>query len=221
MSPTATIVLLWIAFAATHMGLASAGLRPRLTAVLGERPFQGAYSLIALAIFIPLVSVYFGNKHDGPWLWEAPETPALLWPLYVVNGVAFVLLVSSFVQPSPASMAGRAGAPRGVLLLTRHPLFMAIALWATAHLVVNSTTADVAFFGGMLAFSLAGAWHQDRRKLRVGPPEFREFHAATPYWPFGGSRTLEGLRTLPPVAVAIGVLLTLAIRHWHDSLFGG
>ena len=51
MSPTATIVLLWVAFAATHMGLSSVGLRPRLTALLGERPFQGVYSLIAFAIW--------------------------------------------------------------------------------------------------------------------------------------------------------------------------
>ena len=55
MSPTLTIVLLWVAFAITHLAFSSLKLRPRLVGVLGEFGFMGAYSLIALVTFVPMV----------------------------------------------------------------------------------------------------------------------------------------------------------------------
>ena len=68
MSPTVSILLLWIAFTGTHLGLASASVEPKLRARLGPSAFLGLYSLVALVIFIPLMSIYFGNRHAGPWL---------------------------------------------------------------------------------------------------------------------------------------------------------
>ncbi len=61
----AGIVALWIAFAATHMGLSSLRLRPRLVSALGQRVFLALYSVIALAVFVPMVSLYFGNKQEA------------------------------------------------------------------------------------------------------------------------------------------------------------
>ena len=55
-------------------------------------------------------------------------------------------------------------------------------IWAL-HLIPNASTADVAFFGGFLLFSLAGAWHQDARKLHGGDAKLREFIAATSFLP--------------------------------------
>ena len=40
------IAALWIAFAATHMGMSSLRWRPRLVAALGDRGFQAVYSLL-------------------------------------------------------------------------------------------------------------------------------------------------------------------------------
>ena len=73
MGATAFIGILWLAFAATHMVLSSVQLRPRLISVLGERPYQGLYSTVALLLFVPLVWVYFANKHAGPELWYLGE----------------------------------------------------------------------------------------------------------------------------------------------------
>ncbi|HJQ84139.1 MAG TPA: NnrU family protein [Candidatus Binatia bacterium] len=221
MAPAAEIALLWLAFAATHMGLSSVSVRRRLVTCIGERPFQGLYSLVALAIFVPLVSVFFANKHAGRWLWVFERGPALRWTMYVGMALAFVLLVASFVDPSPAGVVPGSGRVRGVYRLTRHPLLMAIALFATLHLLPNGSTADVAFFAGGLAFALVGGWHQDRRKLALGTPGFREFHAATPFLPFTGRETLRGVRELPPAVVAAGFLATVLVRWLHPRWFGG
>ena len=79
MGATGAIVGLWLLFAATHMGLSSLRVRPRLVAALGPGPFAGLYSLLALAIFIPLVWVYLNDRHAGPLLWALPIGPLLRW----------------------------------------------------------------------------------------------------------------------------------------------
>ncbi len=64
------IVLFWFLFGASHMALSSLKLRPKLVGVLGNRGFQGVYSLVALGTFVPLVRIYADAKH--------PYTRALL-----------------------------------------------------------------------------------------------------------------------------------------------
>jgi uncharacterized membrane protein len=220
MSPPLQIALLWTAFAVSHIVLSSLPVRGRLLASLGENAFRALYSIIALAIFVPLVWIYFANKHAGPALWNLQVGDALYWLIYVGMGVAFILLVSAFIQPSPAGMAGAGPTPRGVLFITRHPLLMAFALFGLLHLIPNGFAADVVFFGGFVAFVLVGAWHQDQRKLET-QPGYAAFHAATPFLPFTGRETMRGLREMSPVAVALGVALTVVVRTFHARWFGG
>jgi uncharacterized membrane protein len=221
MSPAARIALLWAGFAVTHVGLSSLPVRARLVARLGERVFQGVYSLVAFAFFIPLVTTFFRHKHDGRWLWVFTRGPALHWMLYVGMAIALVLVVASLVRPSPAGVVPGDPTPRGVYRITRHPLVMGLALFGALHVLPNGTTADVAFFGGFVLFGLLGAWHQDRRKLALGVPGFAAFHAATPFLPFTGRETLRGLRELSPAVVAAGIVLTAVVRWFHPSWFGG
>jgi len=154
MSPAARIALLWAGFAVTHVGLSSLPVRTRLVARLGERAFQGVYSLVAFAFFIPLVTTFFGHKHDGRWLWVFTRGPALHWTLYVGMAIALVLVVASLVRPSPAGVVPGDPTPRGVYRITRHPLVMGLALFGALHVLPNGTTADVAFFGGFVLFGL-------------------------------------------------------------------
>jgi uncharacterized membrane protein len=202
------------------MGLSSLRLRPRLVAALGAGPFQGVYSLVALLFFVPLVWTYFAHKHAGALLWSIPLGTGLRWPLYIGMGVAFVLVVAGLLQPSPAAIGSRTTEPRGVHRITRHPVFMGTGLFGLLHLAPNGFSADVAFFGGFPLFALLGCWHQDRRKLAEGGETFRSFYAQTPFLPFTGRDTLRGLRELSPLALALGIALTVALRVWHRQLFG-
>jgi len=216
MSPTVWIVALWIAFTATHLGLASARVEPKLRAKLGDVGFLGLYSVVALALFVPLVSIYFGNRHAGPWLWVVTVGPVLRALLYLGMTLGLVLAIGSFLRPSPASLVPNAPAEvRGIYRVTRHPLVLGLALIWALHLIPNASTADVAFFGGFVLFSLAGAWHQDARKLAAGDERFRAFHGATPFLPFG--RGVGGLADLPPLVVALGVVAALGIRWLHPG----
>ena len=215
MSVTAEIALLWLAFTGTHLGLASARVEPRLRARLGEAGFLGLYSLVALAIFVPLVWLYLGHRHAGPWLWIVPVGPGLRVALYALMTLALVLVVGSFVKPSPAAVAPGKAEVAGIYRVTRHPLVLGLALIWALHLVPNTSSADVAFFGGFLAVSLAGAMHQDARKLEAGATDFRAFHAATAFLPFTRAGALRGLGEISPLVWALGIAAALGIRWLH------
>jgi uncharacterized membrane protein len=222
MTATSEIVLLWMLFGASHMILSSQMLRPKIVKVVGPQVFQGVYSLLALLIFVPLVALYFGNKHSGPLLWSLPGGLWLLWTVQIGMGVAFVLLVAGLVKPSPASIGASGNVEAGgALLITRHPLLMSFALFGALHLLVNPFASDVAFFGGMAVFVLVGTWHQDRRKLATMGDDYQRFYDATPFLPFTGRETLRGLRELGPVALGVGIGLTFLVRYFHGAWFGG
>lgn len=219
MSPAAQVTLLWLAFAGTHLALASRRIEPALAAKLGRQGYLGLYSVVALATFVPLCFVYFSNRHAGAWLWVVPAAGALRAVLYAGLLFAFVLIAASLLRPSPAALVPGDVRPAGVYLLTRHPMMTGLALVGALHLVSNAAASDVAFFGGLALFPLVGAWHQDQRKLAAGDPAFLTFHAATPFLLFTGRETLRGLRELQPAAIALGVVLGLGARWVHGSLW--
>lgn len=222
MAATLAVVALWLAFAVSHMGLSSQGLRPRLVARLGEQPFAGVYSLVAFVFFVPLVWVYLENRHAGPLLWSVALGPAARWGLYAAMALGWILVVAGVVQPSPASLAGGGDTRvRGVHRLTRHPVFMGTGIFGALHCIPLGFASDLAFFAGFPLFALVGCAHQDRRKLASGGDAYRAWHAETPFLPFTGRDTLRGLRELPPAAVAGGIALTVALRLLHGPLFWG
>ena len=216
----AGIVALWIAFAATHMGLSSLRLRPRLVSALGQRGFLALYSVIALAIFVPMVSLYFGNKHAGAHLWSLGAIPGMRWAVYLGLGTAFVLTLAGLIRPSPAGLLPGPAQVAGVYRITRHPAFMGVGLFGLLHLLVASVNAaELAFFGGLPVFALVGCAHQDRRKLVTAGEDFRSFHAQTSFLPFTGRGTLRGIAEMP-VALLLGVVLTVVLRWFHPLWFG-
>lgn len=219
MSPTAWILILWLGFTATHMGLAGVRAEPALRRRLGDTGFLGLYSVVALAFFVPLVWIYFTHRHAGAWLWVVPVGPILRVLLYLGITFGLILAVGSLVRPSPAAVVPGEARVEGVYRITRHPLVLGLAIVWALHLIPNGSHADVAFFGGFLVFSLLAAWHQDRRKLHAGSPEFRAFYEQTGFFPFSRRDSLRGLREIPPWVVVAGIVVAFGIRWLHGSIW--
>ena len=217
------IALLWIAFGASHMALSSQRLRPRIVAAVGDEfRFQGVYSLVALALFVPLVTIYFRHKHEGFYLGSlAAHVPGLRWVMFVGMGAAFAMLVAGLARPSPAAVMPGATSVRGIYHVTRHPVLMSFGLYGLLHLCVAAIHAtELAFFAGFPLFVWIGTRHQDQRKLATAGPAFRSFHDATPFAPFSRpSGVLPALRE-QPIPIALGVALTIGVRWLHPALFG-
>ena len=221
MTAVGVIVALWVAFALSHMVLSSNPLRPRAVRLFGERLFQGLYSLLAFAIFVPLVLVYSGNKHAGPLLWLIEPNTVLDIVTRVGNTVAVLLVVAGIFRPSPSGVTGTpTRRPRGVQRITRHPLFMGIVLWALMHLIVNGYASDVAFFGGFAIFGLLGSWHQDRRQKATPDGAYAKFCEESPFLPFTRRGVLKGLREMGFVPIVVGLLAAGLLRYFHATLFG-
>ena len=228
MDPVLQIVLLWVAFAATHMGMSSLQLRPKLDGVLGEAGFAGVYSIVALVIFVPLVSIYWGHKHEGEMLYPLVRAAPWLWLQYLLMIDAFVLLVAGMANQSPAAMKPgvdpatiEVREPTGVALITRHAVFMATGLFGLAHLMVNPWATDVAFFAGFPIFAVVGGMHQDARKIATMGEGYRRYVEATPLLPGIGpwERTWRGLKSIPIWVYGVGVAVTVVLRMFHAQLF--
>jgi uncharacterized membrane protein len=222
------LALLWAGFAGSHMLLSSARLRPRLHARLGEQGFRGLYSLIAFATLVPLVWVYWGNRHAGPLLWTTIGPPEVARVInHVLMALALVLLASSFLPASAAPSAMQAqpegiARVRGITRITRHPTLVAIALFGMAHLLVNGSLGDVVFFGGFPLYTWIGARHQDQRLAR-DRPGYRTVVANTSIVPFAailtGRQSLVA-RELPLPGIVAGLVLAIVLRVFHSPLFG-
>ena len=219
----ATIAGFWILFAATHMGLSGQRLRPQLLLRLGNTGFQALYSVVALAIFVPLVRGYYAHKHAGTYLWQLPQLPGMRWIGYGVMGAAFVLVVAGLVQPSPAGLRPGAMVVRGIARVTRHPVLMGVGLWGLAHLLLTRVhLSDLAFFGGFPIFAVIGCEHQDQRKRAALGEPYRAFAAATPFLPFASLGFAKGLVEMPvPIAIALGIGIAVAVRHWAHPWLAG
>ena len=201
------------------MALSATPVRARLVSALGEWPFRGVYSLVSFATFIPLVWVYFQNKHAGPVIWSVPLNPSMLAFLYLGNTIAFMIVAGGYLSPSPAMVGVRKVRHRPVHDLTRHPLFMGIGIWGLMHLIPNGFASDVAFFGGFVAFALICSWHQDARLAKTRGDEYRQFLNDTPFVPFTGQHTLRGLKGFAPRAIFAGVTVAVVIRYFHTAWF--
>jgi uncharacterized membrane protein len=228
MSIVVDLALLWVAFAGSHVLLSSERFRPRLAARLGAQGFRGVYSLVALATFVPLVWVYATHKHAGPLLWTTLGPPVIARAAnHLLMAVALVLFASSLAPASaaPSAMQLQGGGVfhvRGMTRITRHPTFVAFALFGIAHLLVNGNLGDVVFFGGFPLYSWIGARHQDTRMARERAA-YRDVIAHTSVLPFGailaGRQSLI-VRELPVAGMVVGLLLAVVLRTFHATLFG-
>jgi uncharacterized membrane protein len=223
MSAAAWIAALWLGFVLTHMVPSSRRWRARLVARLGQGAFLGLYSLVALALFVPLVWIYMVNRHQGPLLWDLRALPGLRTAALVLAGFGFALFVAAFFQPSPATVGMRgAVSPRGLHLITRHPMFMGTAIIGLAHLLLEGFLTDVLFFGGLLLYSVVGCLHQDARKRATEGERFAQFYRETSFLPFVAllaGRTRLPLYQLPWLPLLVGAVAAGVFYRLHWVMF--
>jgi uncharacterized membrane protein len=218
------VLVWWFAFAGGHLVLSSLDVRQPIIARLGARGFQALYSLIALGTFVMLVRTYWHHKHVGPLLWSL-TTQRGWWLLAILlAGLGIVIAVLAFARPSPTAMvAGGQGEARGMMRITRHPLFTGIGLWGLGHTLANGYLSDVIFFGGFLVFSLVGAAHQDARKRATESERLGAFYAETSLLPFMAilsRRNRLVLAEIPRIPAIVGVVVAVVLFVFHRPLFG-
>ncbi|WP_029059552.1 NnrU family protein [Stappia stellulata] len=210
--------LAFAAFLLTHSVPIRPPMRPVLVAWFGPRGFTFVYSVLSLGVLAWLIGAAGRAPHVALWFW-APWQNRLT--LVLMLGACLILALS-IGRPNPFSFGG-AGDGRfdparpGIVRLVRHPLLLALALWAGAHLVPNGDLAHVLLFGVFATFALMGGRLVDRRKQReMGTRwiELRKAVAAQPVMSKPASWRELCLR------IGAGVALYAALLQAHPWLFG-
>ncbi len=119
----------------------------------GLNAWKGIYALISIVGFVILVWGYGLARQDPIVFWVAPA-----WMSHVVALLmlpAFIFLVASQVP------AGR------IKAAVKHPMLLAVKIWALAHLLVNGDLASVLLFGGFLAWAVIDRI-SEKKRLRAG-----------------------------------------------------
>lgn len=209
-----------VAFVGTHF-LLSHPLRRPIARALGERGFLGIYSLVALATFAWMVIAYraVGPQPLAHGVGDAGWAVASL--VMLIASVLFAgSLVGNPALPNPGGPAPAFGDPRGVFMITRHPMMWAFALWALVHGFLLPTQRDAVITLAILFLALAGAWAQDRKKERL-VPHWRDWEGRTAFVPFGLQLAGKARWSLGGVPAWIGGAAIWLAATWVHPLLGG
>ncbi|MBA5776833.1 NnrU family protein [Stappia sp. F7233] len=126
-------------------GKIRAGLRSRL----GEGGYKALFSLLSLAGLALIVLGYAQARAEGaPVLYDPP-----IW----LRHVTMLLMVPVFVLLLAAYLPGRIKAK------VRHPMIVAIKIWALSHLLANGDVASALLFLAFLAWAVVDRVSLKRR----------------------------------------------------------
>jgi uncharacterized membrane protein len=166
--------------------------RRSLIAYLGTGPFKGLYSVIALGGFGLIIFGFSRYRAAGMIpVWTPPEglrhlTLGLMW-------LAFVAMACS--NPAP-------GRIRGWL---RHPMLVAVKIWALAHLLANGDLGGIILFGSFLAWAVFDRISVKRRR-DFGAPRIGAFTGADAIALVVGTIAYGTMIVLHPVVIGVPVI---------------
>ena len=151
-----------IIFLGIHsLSIFASGVRDGAVAKLGAGPWRGIYSLISLIGFVLIIWGYGLARREpvllyNPPFWTRHVTALLMAPV-------FPLLFAPYF-------------PGRIKAALKHPMLVAVKLWAVAHLISNGMLADVVLFGSFLVWAVADRIsykHRTQRPLKGAPPAAR------------------------------------------------
>jgi uncharacterized membrane protein len=178
-----------VVFLGAHVFVSMRGHRAALITKLGEGPYKGLFSLVSLIGLVLLSYGFARYRAEGiiP-LWYPPS-----WTRYIVQ-----------IAMLPASIALVAAyIPGDIKRVLKHPLLVAVKIWAAAHLCANGDLGGIILFGAVLAWAV-----YDRITLK------RRADAGSPPIPVGGRRN-------DVIAVVVGTIVYLALGLlFHPLVIG-
>ncbi len=168
----ALLILGILLFLGAHSLPIAQGVRAGLLGSLGDKAYRGVVSVLSLVGFGLIAYGFHLYRAEGwvqvwtPPVWTRHLTITLMW-------FAFVALAAT--SPKPGRATGRIG---GWL---RHPMVVAIKIWALAHLLANGDLGGMILFLSFLAWAVVDRISLKKRgNLGIPPaPRFNRVDAIT------------------------------------------
>jgi uncharacterized membrane protein len=156
------LVIGLIVFLGIHsVSIFAEDFRNRTAERLGPGPWRVVYSVLSIVGFVLVVWGY-GRARQHPVVLYSPP----FWTHYITA----VLMLPVFPLFFAPYLPGR------IKATLKHPMLVAVKLWAVAHLISNGMLADVVLFGAFLAWAVADRISYKRRvqrPLHGAPPAAR------------------------------------------------
>jgi uncharacterized membrane protein len=218
-----------LVFVLSHILLSAPPVRGPLVARLGEWPFRGLYSLVAIVLIVWVAKAYNGAPVVD--LWVPPL--GLQHVSLTVMPLACILVVAGFLTRSPTSIGLQppgatdrdlvAAGPVGILKVTRHPVMWGFALWALVHVLANGDAASLILFLGLGILALAGAAAIDGKKRLAMGSAWEDYSRRSSFVPLAAliaGRNRLAFREIGWWRVGLGLALYAVLLVFHGSLFG-
>jgi uncharacterized membrane protein len=178
-----------IIFLGAHVFVSMRNERAVLIAKMGELPYRGVFAFVSIVGIVLIGYGYASYRASGfiqiwyPPLWTRHIVESLMWP-------ASIAVVAAYI-------------PGNIKRVLKHPLLVAVKVWAVAHLCANGDLGGIILFGSVLAWAV-----YDRVSLK------HRADAGAPSIPLGGWRN-------DVIAVVVGTILYLALGFvFHPIVVG-
>jgi len=183
------LILGLVLFLGIHTVTTLRSTRAAVIGRLGEGPYKGLYSFVSAVGLVLIVWGFVRYRSAGYiQVWDPPFA--------IFHTVALVLLWFAFV-----ALAAAYAPPSKIKATLRHPMLVAVKVWALSHLLVNGDLGSMLLFGALLAWAIYDRIAVKRRGDQGAPPVAR----------FGGNDA---------IVIAIGTVAYFAILWLHESLIG-
>lgn len=144
------LILGLVLFLGTHAFTMLRGPRAELVGRLGENRYKIGYTLLSILGFVLMIYGFSLYRAEGyiP-VWNPP-----VWTRHL----ALLLTLPAFI-----SLAAMGPRPSHIQAAVKHPMLLAIKIWASAHLLANGDLGSILLFGGFLAWAVAARISLKRR----------------------------------------------------------
>jgi len=123
-------------------------LRQRVVGQIGLLPFKAVYGVVSLVGLVLIVYGYGMARMEPVVLYQPPS---------FLRHLTMLLMLIVFPALLAAYLPGR------IQSTLKHPMLVAVKVWALSHLLVNGTLADVLLFGAFLLWAVADRISVKRR----------------------------------------------------------
>jgi uncharacterized membrane protein len=182
------LILGLILFIGTHLVATARGFRAEFVLRMGEGAYKALFSVLSLAGVV-LIAKGFGEYRQlgyvevwNPPVWTRHLALLLMWP-------AMICLVAAYV-------------PGEIKRRLKHPMLVAVKIWALAHLLANGDLGSIILFGSILAWAVYDRISLKRREA------------------IGQVKIAYGGRKNDIVAVVAGTVLYVVVGLLHPLLIG-
>lgn len=131
-----------ILFIGIHLVPTAPDLRDGLVRRFGTNGYKVIFSVLSLIGLVVIVLGYHKlqvNPGKNVFLWESPA-----W----LNHVTWLLMVPAMIALAAAYIPSR------IRTALKHPMLVAVKLWALSHLIVNGDLGSLILFGSLLAYAV-------------------------------------------------------------------